>query len=495
MKTGSLIKCIFIAVILLSCNDDDYIPETYGSIYGRVSETDTTILLSSALVSTNPSTTAVYTDSLGIFRINNVSSGEYTVTASLDGYKTGTATITVNTNMTTDIDFLLKESSSDNTSPYFIDRFSPANDTVVNIDSVLLKWMGADDDDDDLYYDIIVYSKDDGTPIIEEYDLEDTSLLLTNLSYATNYFWQITINDEINNEVESSIRNFTTKNRPDNEYLYVSNTNGIFEIISSNDSGSKKYIPIDNQISKWSPVFSPNGKKFAYTQLYNSEMHIYTFTFSSGNIEKITSLPLEGKYNGGAGFSWSNDGNNILYAHNNKIVSVNVSSGTYSFIAQLEEDISIRDIIEVPESSGYIALLNGSEIYNNLIISLDNSGNITDTIVADSVGIISSPALSITGEDLLYSYDKSGYEATNGRQLDARIFTLNLQTREVTDLSNNKTEGTNDLNARFSPDGAHVIFTNSSNILNSIKDTYIMSLDGEDRTLLFSNATMPDWYK
>jgi len=61
------------------------------------------------------------------------------------------------------------------------------------------------------------------------------------------------------------------------------------------------------------------------------------------------------------------------------------------------------------------------------------------------------------------------------------------------DLSFDKIPGTNDLDARFSPDGAWIIFTNTNNDGISQKDIYRMKIDGMDRELLFEDAEMPDW--
>lgn len=53
--------------------------------------------------------------------------------------------------------------------------------------------------------------------------------------------------------------------------------------------------------------------------------------------------------------------------------------------------------------------------------------------------------------------------------------------------------GFNDLDARFSPNGALVIFVQTNNVPNSQNDIYLMNLEGEFRTKLFEHAEMPDW--
>jgi hypothetical protein len=65
---------------------------------------------------------------------------------------------------------------------------------------------------------------------------------------------------------------------------------------------------------------------------------------------------------------------------------------------------------------------------------------------------------------------------------------------ETTDVSDNKPNGTNDLEPIFSPNEAFVIFTNTSNDGLSQKDVYRLEINAMDtRVLLFENAFMPDW--
>ena len=63
------------------------------------------------------------------------------------------------------------------------------------------------------------------------------------------------------------------------------------------------------------------------------------------------------------------------------------------------------------------------------------------------------------------------------------------------DISTEKPSGTNDLEPKFSPNEASVIFTNTSNDGISQKNTYREEISElETRALLFSNAFMPDWH-
>jgi TolB protein len=77
--------------------------------------------------------------------------------------------------------------------------------------------------------------------------------------------------------------------------------------------------------------------------------------------------------------------------------------------------------------------------------------------------------------------------------LDAHVFRYHLESKQVTDISDNKDDGTNDLHPRFSPNGAFIIFENSSNEPGAAKSIWIMKRDGQQRQLLVENAEIPDW--
>ena len=77
--------------------------------------------------------------------------------------------------------------------------------------------------------------------------------------------------------------------------------------------------------------------------------------------------------------------------------------------------------------------------------------------------------------------------------MDARIFIRGIDEPTPTDLSMEKEPGTNDLDPRYSPDGASIIFVNTNNDGISQKNIYKMDLDGDNRVLLFENAEMPEW--
>lgn len=70
-----------------------------------------------------------------------------------------------------------------------------------------------------------------------------------------------------------------------------------------------------------------------------------------------------------------------------------------------------------------------------------------------------------------------------------------MQTDTILDISeqSEKPDGSNDVDPRFSPNDAEVIFTNTSNDGISVKNVLKITLQDNTRTTLFTNAEMPDW--
>jgi hypothetical protein len=129
------------------------------------------------------------------------------------------------------------------------------------------------------------------------------------------------------------------------------------------------------------------------------------------------------------------------------------------------------------------------------------TGNTLKTIVSGSAGASGGLNFSVDGQLLLFTRDISGYQDGSGnyRQLDSHIFIYNLVNDMVYDISDasEKPMGTNDLDPRFSPNNAQVIFMNTSNDNISLKNVMVIDLNSSmtdlSRTSLFTNGEMPDY--
>ena len=112
-------------------------------------------------------------------------------------------------------------------------------------------------------------------------------------------------------------------------------------------------------------------------------------------------------------------------------------------------------------------------------------------------GAIGGLNFSVNGQRLLFTRDVSGFEAANYRQLDTRVFQAVFSSGVVTEMNIEKPVGTIDIDVRYSPNEAEYIMMNTSNdglsIKNIVKFTPALNNTGASRTILFGNASMPDW--
>jgi hypothetical protein len=140
-------------------------------------------------------------------------------------------------------------------------------------------------------------------------------------------------------------------------------------------------------------------------------------------------------------------------------------------------------VLKVNDLAGY-----GVEIY-----VINSSGNVLYSVLSGLNGAVSGIDISTDNKKIIYTRDVTEYQNSNYRIFDSRIFIYDYTTGLSSQVSTNKPAGFNDLDVKFSPNEAEVIFTNVSNDGSgkSIQTTTVIDLDL--RTTLFSGASMPDW--
>ncbi len=80
-----------------------------GKIVGYVTDGETGFAISQALITSQASTSAIITDIDGFYIIENVSPGSYSMSASKNGYQSASISVSVDSSMTAQADFVLLE--------------------------------------------------------------------------------------------------------------------------------------------------------------------------------------------------------------------------------------------------------------------------------------------------------------------------------------------------------------------------------------------------
>jgi hypothetical protein len=500
MKIRFNIFLIITLGLFISCSEDTVNLVGVGTISGRVVEANNFTPIENAKVTLTPSNNAVFSDAEGYFTFPDAQVGDYSVSATKEGFLTGYEAASIIVGLEVNVIFEMEVETALNRPPTTPELITPVDGSEDQELELELVWQSTDPERDDLMYRLEI-KNDYDNDIYKVESIIDTTFVVSNLKYGRKYFWQIIVSDAINPEVLSAVNTFKTKVNPENRFFYVkkeTNSNNVIYSANYNDSDNlsenEVQLTKENQNS-WRPRKNQASNLIAFLRTANNETHLFTMWQDGSNVKQVTStVPIAGINLNEIDFAWSSNGDRLLYPYYNKLYVINKDG---SGLKQIYETLDGSYITECDWSNdeSLIAIkTNDITGYDSSIKTIDMSGNVIDIVVANSIGAIGGLNFSIDNKLLLYTYDISDYQNSNYRQLDSHVFLYNLIKSTTTDLSSGKIAGSNDFDVRFSPNEAKVIFVNASNDGVSIPSIYSMDVnDGNARTLLFSNATMPDW--
>jgi len=485
-----VLTTVFLFITFSMCNEDTVDPVFYGSINGMVTYEDNDQIASGVEIYTIPTTSSVFTDSLGSYFLENVPTGNFTVVAVLEGYKVSSKSVAVNKNVSSQVDLKLVREAISPDQPQLV---YPTNNEDSVERNVTLKWSVQNKTNDDLIFDIIIYEGNQDDPFLKIENQDDSVLVLSNLSFNTKYYWQVKVRNSAEMETLGEMWSFKTFPFPDNRFLFTSNRDGNYEVFSS-DSLSNNLIQLTNTNGvNIFPQYSHDRKMIAYTSSVDLEYQIISMKNNGDDANQVTTLPVAGYHGQGKGFCWSPDNGKILYSHYDKLYSIDKSGSNLTLISTAPAGRHFRGCDWTTFNNRAVVETIGVLPYDNEIVLVDMANGNKTTVIGNLPGIIQSPSFSIDGKKIVYTKDVSEFESLDGRQLDSRIFVYDIATGLSTDISSNKPAGTNDLNPKFSPTGAYVIFENSSNDNTGPSSIWILEVLGGSRKQLFDNAIMPDW--
>ncbi len=488
-------------LFLLGCREDPIEIELFGTINGQVFNDNTLLPVNGAEVSTNPASSKVNTDSLGAFSLENVPVGTYSLKVEKEGFITEFESVTVIEDKIVIINVNLAEDNGENQSPIPPQLLTPADGSLDVLTDVELTWSkGEAYQEDDLTYDVILINEN-AEEIVLVSDTRDTSFLLENLNYNTTYFWYVIAKDGVNLDANSPLFSFRTTKISDHLFLYVRKVDGLYQIFSSDPDGLNESRLTNNLTNNWAPRFSPDGSLIAYISIEDNENHIFVMDTDGNNVRKITSgVSMNSYYKMEMDFCWSPDGTKILYMSHQKIYAqdINTSGGPANSLIT-SPDGKIFTSVDWKGNHVLVRTSNFEGFQNTFYLYDAQTLSIIDTIAYYEKGRVTGPYFSRDGGKIVFSHDVAQFPATfdDGKQRQADIFMIAQLTApyHANSLSSEaKPVGTNDLNPRFSPSGAFVVFTNEN--IDGLDTPAIYRLniaEPGERTLIFTDAMMPDW--
>lgn len=497
----------FIAVLLLftSCEEDTLGDQAFGSLKGKVVSNGLNTPLDNVKITTNPASNTAFTDSEGNFTIDDISIGDYSVQAEKNEFQTAFEPAKIFTGKTTDVIFELDSTSAKNLQPLVPKLLSPVDKAKDVASPVEFIWSSAANDEDEINYSLELRNGNTGeTQVFDA--IKDTVFSLANLSIGANYFWQVTANDAVTLPVQSKISSFQLQGVEDNRFLYVRNIAGNNVIFSggeptgtNNENINQNEIQLTSStINAYRPKVNRLVGKIAFIRSIGGESHIFTMNLDGSEQKQLTQqIPIAAFRQDEVEFTWNNNGSAIYYPNFNKLYSVNLDGSRNDLVYEAAAGEFITEVATNPTNDQVVMKINDSRGYNvQLRIVTPSSGLGTQTIISGLAGAFGGLDYALDGNKILFTRDVSGTENDQYRQLDSRIFEYNLQTNTSAEIDTNKPTGFNNLDAKYSPNGGFIIFTNTSNDGISEKSILRKQLDVIEiieNELLFTDAFMANW--
>lgn len=499
MKFLKIPILLFVLVLISSCRENTIQPTLFGSMVGTVIRDADNVAVNNAVISTTPPTSLILTDEFGRFALNDIEPGTYTIRAEKEDFATQVESVTVFEEKTANVIIKLSPDTLSNIAPTAPNTPIPEDNSMDQEVSLKLEWKASDTDrNDELRYDVLLCKGNQTDCEMVAVDLKEDTLRVSDLRHNTVYFWQVVAKDKAT-EVYSNIWSFQTKEFPNHRFVYTKLDNGKYDIYSADESGEEIRLTFGAG-SHYRPRISPDRKKVAFIGNSGIEPHLFVMDRDGTNSMQVTrDVPIDGFNNFDLDFAWSPGSDQLLYMNNSMLYSINVDGTALKEVAQAPDGSTFSEVDWMFTNAGdrIVARVTGATIYTSDIFILDDEGNYLRQIFTDIPGATGGLQFSVDGKFVMYTHDVSEFENPSGRQLDAHIFVKNLENNVTFDLSGidfrGKDAGTNDLDPRFSPDGAKIIFVNTNNDGISVRKIMIMDIDGNNRTILFEGAEMPDW--
>ncbi|OSY88545.1 hypothetical protein WH52_07300 [Tenacibaculum holothuriorum] len=493
--------CIITIFTFLGCGEDSTLgPVEFGKIKGRVVKAKSFEPISNAKVTLSPTNNSTFTDDNGEFLFEEVAVNQYSVQAEKEGFLDKFEPADLQSGATLSINFEMQISTALNKPPSVPEIVSP-DDGVTDLDnSVEIVWRQSKDPEEDEIKYKIELRNDFNNDVLKIENLTDTTYTVNNLKFGAKYFWHIAVSDDINPEVQTNVRAFTIKTDPENRYFYVRKENGNNIIYSGDLDVNGNLINevklTDSSKNSWRPRKNNPVNLVAFLGTFNNETHIFTMEPNGEDVKRVTTtVPVTAFNLNQVDFSWSTNGEKLIYPHHDKLYMINKDGSGLQLIHQTTNGHLITECEWSNDGTKIALVTNNSSGYDGFIYTIDVNGNLVDTIVSNNVGALGGLNISVDGMRLLFTRDVSNFQSVNYRRLDNVMFLYDFQTSTISQASNGKESGTNDLDPRFSPNEAEVIFVNTSNDGISVKTIYKMELNSTSaaKEEVVENATMPDW--
>ncbi|PRY86956.1 carboxypeptidase regulatory-like domain-containing protein [Mongoliibacter ruber] len=212
MKKSFLVNLVFLAFLLLGCEDIKLDIDRFGSISGVIVDGETYEPLEGVLVATTPASSTVLTNENGEFSFSRVQSGDVSISARKKDFLNGNVSVAVfegeNTNLTF---FMLKDER--NVGNVLIFDPVPGNTAIDQPLNVTFRWsVEQQNRGQQLEYTVFIFESGSTTQTVLGENLVNREVTASNLKSNTTYFWYVVARFEGRNVANSPTWSFRTRN-------------------------------------------------------------------------------------------------------------------------------------------------------------------------------------------------------------------------------------------------------------------------------------------
>lgn len=489
---------------LSSCQENTIELKFYGQLMGEVLESGTLAPIPGVTLTTNPETDFIVSDEFGEFVVDSLLEGTYSVRARKEGYTDGVISVQIDGERITSVKILMSKNTEANSPPALPGVPLPANGAGGQEPELTLSWSGSDPDGDTLSYDVYLFSSDTSMAIPIALATTDTFVTVSSMGFSKMYYWQVVANDNINPPVYGEVWSFSIRDFPSNDYRYtfVRPVNSTFTLFAGNEpleDAERSYQLTDGMKAYWRPKLRPQLRDdMAALYLKGAEVHIALMGRDGENPRQVTAaIPLRSKSEIDASYCWSPNGDKLLYMNFGNLYQINPDGSGLAYVASADPGYLFTAVDwTLYDNNTIVAAAERPDSRQSRLYLFRMGEPAVSILDSTLLGQIRHPTFSPSGKMIAFSFNSNSNFSADGQPLNSQILAYNTETGALINLSFNKEPGTNDMQPRFTQGGAKILFVNRDT--DNIDPPLVMVMDvlttsNQRRTLLFSNADMPDW--
>lgn len=201
---------LLLLLVLVSCEEQQFDIDRFGSVTGMVVNGTTYEPLEGVMITTAPASSALLSDSDGMFTFERVKEGDVILTARKKDFLSGSVNLAVFEGENTTLTFFLLEDENDVGNITFFDPV-PGNGAVDQQLNFTLQWNTEQDNRDIiLNYSVFIFESNSTTQEIVAENLTVREAVVADLKANTTYFWYVVAKYEGRNVANSPTWTFRT---------------------------------------------------------------------------------------------------------------------------------------------------------------------------------------------------------------------------------------------------------------------------------------------